>query len=222
LRALRGFLILSATTLRCVRSREDCHPWVRPPFTLHPSDVGCALARTVAAYRLLQTESTYGHTLERPFLTRTRRRGAPRGARSLSCVRARSTLPSFPENAAPCAVSQSDSEEPLRADRSERRTGGVTARDPPHEPAGHRLVANPMPRKFGVSSAAPRVRSSFWERAGLGMSCWPRSSFRRRPAKEDAFPKTEVPSTVRHRAGLGDLSTDLARFELSVTPPTSC
>jgi len=73
-----------------------------------------------------------------------------------------------------------------------------------------------------LESLPPRRASvSLLGAAGLGMSCWPRSSFRRRPAKEDAFPKTEVPSTVRHRAGLLDLSKDLVRFELSVTPSTS-
>lgn len=85
------------TALRRMRSREDFRPRARPPCALSPKDVGNAFAWAVAAYRLLQTKTTYRHTLERPFLTRTGKRGAPHGARSFSCVGARTKLTSFPE-----------------------------------------------------------------------------------------------------------------------------
>jgi len=69
------------------------------------------------------------------------------------------------------------------------------------------------------ASAAPRAvrRAKFpWRRgAAFGNTGWPRLSFQRLPAKDDAFPKTRVLSTDRRRASGGSP----LRPRRSVSPP---
>jgi len=221
-----------------VCSREDCHSWARSPFARFPlrrwesvSVDRCRLP--TSAKQIRRTGTLLGAVILHPHPKST----APRRVSFL----VRSSSDRFRRNE-PSTVSQTDSALNVPDSLTKDRQTHDCQRGWPQEtypgrqsrvkgpriaratllqnPAEHSVSPTRCRERFGVSSAAPRMTASFGRQVLLGFSCWPRSSFRRPPAKDDAFLKTGVLSTASSSFWVPeDRSPCPLGLGLLVTPP---
>jgi len=172
-------------------------------------------------------DSTYGHTLERRH-PRPHRAKIPHGllvppafARcpSLTSRAIRSEPSGFWRRRKPSSHRRGRSQEPIRADRAERRTRALREL-PSSRPCRAPLRRQPVAAK-DLESPPPRLTPPLLLRGSDDwLACWPRSSFPRPPAKENVFPKTGVPSTVSSSFWVReDRSSRPLGLGLLVTPP---
>jgi len=176
------------------------------------------LARPMIPWRLPCFRSTSG--IHAVF----RWRGPAKPCRGQRAVRG-TTESGFASDREP-QVSLEPAEVQPRTDRPEAKGSqpfGLLASSPPSKAAEHPFCRQPAATEAWRASAAPPVvrRAQFpgWRGTAFGITGWPRSPFRRLPAKADAFPKTRVLSTDRRRAR-GKVALLLVRVSLSVTPPS--
>lgn len=213
---------------RVCRSREDCPPEARSPSAVSPCDVGEPFRWTVAAYRLLQTDSTYGHDLERRHPRPHRRRRPSRSFVSPAFAR-RPVSGEARHAQASRSILQTTAKSPAAGEASHVEPTGSTGRSeglarcvssPPRIPAGHLVSSTRCRERLGVSSAAPRGMAPFERPCSLAHELTRGPSFRRPPAKENAFRKTEVPSTAQSSFRVQrDRSRCPLGLGLLVTPP---
>lgn len=193
-----------------------------------PLDVGNPLLGSLPTTDFCRPVSTYGHTLECRY-PRSHRNPEPLTG-SVFLLRLRDVRLLRGE---PCAASQVDSagrrkpschrrgrsQEPIRADRAERRTRAL--RELPSScPCRAPLCRQPVAAK-DLESPPPRRTSPLLLRdSDAWLACWPRSSFPRPPAKENVFQKTKVPSAVSSSFWVReDRSPRPLGLGLLVTPP---
>jgi len=199
-----------------------------PRSRASPFDVGKPLNGTVAAYRLLQTRfDVRARPSSAVILARIGSANPSRGSvspafarcPSLSSRATRSEPNEFWRRRKPSSHRRGRSQELIRADRAERRTRAL--RELPSScPCRAPLRRQPVAAKDLESPPPRRAPPLLLRDSGAWLACWPRSSFPRPPAKENVFPKTEVPSTVSSSFWVrGDRSSRPLGLGLPVTPP---
>jgi len=211
-----------------VRSREDCHPWARPPFTRFPfwRWEAASLGRRRLPTSADQIRRT-GTPSSAIIPARIRSVNPSRGFVSpafawwppLSSRAIRSEPNEFWRRRKPSSHRRGRSQEPIRADRAEWRTRALRELPSSH-PCRAPRRRQPVAAK-DLECPPPRLTPPLLLRdRDVWLACWSRSSFPRPPAKENVFPKTGVPSTVSSSFWVrGDRSSRPLGLGLLVTPP---
>jgi len=195
-------------------SREDCHPWARPPFTPLPFLLLCKFVWELRFFGSLpptdfcRLDSRYGHTHRAPISSPASDRRAPHGGRRSPALANRLDRGQVPDPV--FAMSQFDSIEganlqhpffpcgksgPSRSGSTEASEGLARGECPSSCSVGHPLSPTRCRERIGVSSAAPCATSPF-ESRGAWLIELTKLFVPAPPAKENAFPKTKMPFTV--------------------------